>query len=293
MSESLFDFIADIWLLRDPGGITDGRPRRAARAGDAPAAADRPGDGQGAGGHRVLPVLPAGLAQRGRRARPAGSRSTLERLPPLERRRGPRAWPHALSATATHDTKRGEDVRARLDALSEMPRPVAGGLPALAAPEPAPTASRSTKRWCPTPTRSICSTRRCSAPGRRGPRRAESARRRLRRSHSRVHEQGHQGGQAAHELDQHQRSRTNARWTNSCARSWTTTARQPLPCKSCSAFTRGWRVPGMLTSLSQLVLKIAAPGDPRLLPGDRAVGSDAGRSRQPPPGRLRPSGARG
>ncbi|MDE3153555.1 MAG: malto-oligosyltrehalose synthase [Acidobacteriota bacterium] len=30
-------------------------------------------------------------------------------------------WPHALSATSTHDTKRGEDVRARIDALSEVP----------------------------------------------------------------------------------------------------------------------------------------------------------------------------
>jgi len=30
-------------------------------------------------------------------------------------------WPHALSATSTHDTKRGEDVRARLDVLSEIP----------------------------------------------------------------------------------------------------------------------------------------------------------------------------
>ena len=30
-------------------------------------------------------------------------------------------WPHALSATATHDTKRGEDVRARISALSEIP----------------------------------------------------------------------------------------------------------------------------------------------------------------------------
>jgi (1->4)-alpha-D-glucan 1-alpha-D-glucosylmutase len=32
-----------------------------------------------------------------------------------------RSWPASLSATATHDTKRGEDVRARLNALSEMP----------------------------------------------------------------------------------------------------------------------------------------------------------------------------
>jgi len=30
-------------------------------------------------------------------------------------------WPHTLNATATHDTKRGEDSRARLNVLSEMP----------------------------------------------------------------------------------------------------------------------------------------------------------------------------
>ncbi len=31
-----------------------------------------------------------------------------------------RAWPHALSPMSTHDTKRSEDVRARIDVLSEM-----------------------------------------------------------------------------------------------------------------------------------------------------------------------------
>jgi (1->4)-alpha-D-glucan 1-alpha-D-glucosylmutase len=36
----------------------------------------------------------------------------------IERRR---CWPHALSATSTHDSKRGEDVRARLNVLSEIP----------------------------------------------------------------------------------------------------------------------------------------------------------------------------
>jgi (1->4)-alpha-D-glucan 1-alpha-D-glucosylmutase len=30
-------------------------------------------------------------------------------------------WPHGLSATSTHDTKRSEDVRARINALSELP----------------------------------------------------------------------------------------------------------------------------------------------------------------------------
>ncbi len=33
-----------------------------------------------------------------------------------------RRWPEAMIATATHDTKRGEDVRARINVLSELPR---------------------------------------------------------------------------------------------------------------------------------------------------------------------------
>ena len=32
-----------------------------------------------------------------------------------------REWPHGMTATATHDTKRGEDARARLMALAEIP----------------------------------------------------------------------------------------------------------------------------------------------------------------------------
>jgi (1->4)-alpha-D-glucan 1-alpha-D-glucosylmutase len=32
-----------------------------------------------------------------------------------------REWPHGLSATSTHDTKRGEDVRARINVLTEIP----------------------------------------------------------------------------------------------------------------------------------------------------------------------------
>lgn len=31
-------------------------------------------------------------------------------------------WPHTMSGTATHDTKRGEDVRARINVLSEIPQ---------------------------------------------------------------------------------------------------------------------------------------------------------------------------
>ncbi len=44
----------------------------------------------------------------------------VERLHAWLSRRAER-WPHALSATSTHDTKRSEDVRARLNVLSELP----------------------------------------------------------------------------------------------------------------------------------------------------------------------------
>ncbi len=44
-------------------------------------------------------------------------------------------WPHALSATATHDHKRGEDVRARLSVLSEMPQEWGRQLRALEPPQ--------------------------------------------------------------------------------------------------------------------------------------------------------------
>ncbi len=33
-----------------------------------------------------------------------------------------RDWPHAMLASSTHDTKRSEDVRARIDAITELPR---------------------------------------------------------------------------------------------------------------------------------------------------------------------------
>ncbi|MGH7766988.1 MAG: malto-oligosyltrehalose synthase [Candidatus Binatia bacterium] len=46
------------------------------------------------------------------------SLETFHRLNSLRQR----YWPHAMNATATHDTKRGEDVRARINVLSELPK---------------------------------------------------------------------------------------------------------------------------------------------------------------------------
>jgi (1->4)-alpha-D-glucan 1-alpha-D-glucosylmutase len=47
--------------------------------------------------------------------------SSLQEFHDFNERRS-RLWPHGLSATSTHDTKRGEDVRARMNVLSELPR---------------------------------------------------------------------------------------------------------------------------------------------------------------------------
>jgi (1->4)-alpha-D-glucan 1-alpha-D-glucosylmutase len=50
---------------------------------------------------------------------PARFGTTLETFHRAQQQRA-RHWPHAMLATATHDTKRGEDARARLAALSEF-----------------------------------------------------------------------------------------------------------------------------------------------------------------------------
>ena len=69
-------------------------------------------------------------------------------------------WPHGCHATATHDTKRGEDMRARLDVLSEIPREWQQRGPALAAAEPAAEAAGRRRARPREPTRSTSSTRR-------------------------------------------------------------------------------------------------------------------------------------
>jgi len=49
-----------------------------------------------------------------------------------------RNWPHAMSTTSTHDTKRGEDVRARIAVLAELPGAWADALDLLLAAAPLP-----------------------------------------------------------------------------------------------------------------------------------------------------------
>ncbi|MEX0426043.1 malto-oligosyltrehalose synthase [Nocardioides sp. DS6] len=47
-------------------------------------------------------------------------------------------WPHAMTTTSTHDTKRGEDVRARIGVLAEIPEVWAGHLVELLTINPVP-----------------------------------------------------------------------------------------------------------------------------------------------------------
>ena len=73
--------------------------------------------------------------------------------------------PHALSTTSTHDTKRSEDVRARINVLSEMPGDVARMPGALERDERSPSRRGRGREGPRLGTWSTFSTRPCSAPG--------------------------------------------------------------------------------------------------------------------------------
>ncbi len=56
-------------------------------------------------------------------------------------------WPHAMTALSTHDTKRGEDVRARITALAEAPDLWAQALDSLLALAPVPDPGFGNLLW--------------------------------------------------------------------------------------------------------------------------------------------------
>ena len=58
-----------------------------------------------------------------------------------------RDWPHAMTTLSTHDTKRGEDVRARITALAELPREWEQALDALLALVPLPDQGFAALLW--------------------------------------------------------------------------------------------------------------------------------------------------
>jgi (1->4)-alpha-D-glucan 1-alpha-D-glucosylmutase len=116
---SIFDFIASLLLLKDPRGLT--ARQRAERRDFAlrfqqltsPVTAKGLED---TAFYRFYPL--ASLNEVG--GEPAIFGVTAERFHQRNQDRQ-ESWPHALSATSTHDTKRGEDTRARINVLSEIP----------------------------------------------------------------------------------------------------------------------------------------------------------------------------
>ncbi len=56
-------------------------------------------------------------------------------------------WPTAMTASSTHDTKRGEDVRARITALAELPEEWAAGLDRLLSLVPLPDPGFGNLLW--------------------------------------------------------------------------------------------------------------------------------------------------
>jgi (1->4)-alpha-D-glucan 1-alpha-D-glucosylmutase len=119
-SASIFDFVRDVLLLRDPEGADPAYRREQLRfVGKfqqltAPVTAKGVEDTAFYRYHRLTSLNEVGgdPDQFGVPVEEFHQRCQVRQ----------RDWPAALSATSTHDTKRGEDVRARIHVVSEMPR---------------------------------------------------------------------------------------------------------------------------------------------------------------------------
>lgn len=120
LSPSFFDFIASILLLEYPEGLSaeDIQERhqfvRRFQQVTGPVAAKGVED---TAFYRYYPL--ASLNEVG--GEPIVNGTSCEQFHRVNIERAA-AWPYSMLTTATHDTKRGEDVRARLNVLSEIPQ---------------------------------------------------------------------------------------------------------------------------------------------------------------------------
>jgi (1->4)-alpha-D-glucan 1-alpha-D-glucosylmutase len=119
LSRSLFDFVASVLLLEDPKGLP-ARERNERREFvlrfqqlTSPVTAKGLED---TAFYRYYPL--ASLNEVG--GEPDALGVPLDVFHRANERRL-RGWPHSMSSTSTHDSKRGEDVRARVSVLSEVP----------------------------------------------------------------------------------------------------------------------------------------------------------------------------
>ena len=205
---AVYDFVRDL-LLKKADYIPDAERDEHLQLRRQVPAGDQPGDRQGHRGHRALHLQPPGLAQRGRRRTRSLRHRAASGSMPGWRERAAR-WPHGLSATSTHDTKRSEDVRARLNVLSELPGAWKQATSRWARIEPArpddhrrPVVSEPQRGVPPLPDAA-----RHLAARADGRRRSE---RDYRDAHRRLHAQGDARSEGVHQLDQSERARTSRR----------------------------------------------------------------------------------
>lgn len=119
MSGSVFDFIQSLLLLEDVDGIDESQ--RAERRLFVMRLQQFTGPVMAKGledtaFYRYFPL--ASLNEVGGDPEQFGTSAEFFHGKSLVRQN---SWPHAMLATSTHDTKRGEDVRARINVLSEIP----------------------------------------------------------------------------------------------------------------------------------------------------------------------------
>lgn len=120
MSPSFFDFIASVLLLEEPEGLSEESRRERQQfvlkfqQFTGPVTAKGLED---TAFYRYFPL--ASLNEVG--GDPAMPGVSIEQFHRRIQEHGS-SWPHGLLTTGTHDTKRGEEVRARLNVLSEIPQ---------------------------------------------------------------------------------------------------------------------------------------------------------------------------
>ena len=195
-------------------------------------------------------------------------------------------WPHSLLATSTHDTKRSEDVRARLNVLSELPDEWQAAPGALGPAQFLEEGGRRGPAGARTATTSTCSTRPCSAPGRP----SRSTPEVLAPFRGRIADYMQKATKEAkvHTSWINPNEEYDAAVRQFVARLLPDAARTTPSSTTCGPSQRRVAFFGYFNSLAQVLLKLTSPGVPDLYQGDGAVGLQPGRSRQPPAGRLRP-----
>ena len=195
-------------------------------------------------------------------------------------------WPREMIATSTHDTKRGEDARARLNVLSEMPaqwRLAFSDWRTINAPHRTAVDRRS----APDPNDEYLFYQALVGSWPAEPGDGADSRRgagRIRGPPAGVHAEGDQRGQDAYQLVQSERAvrrrrlairRDRADGTGGAAISGGVRPVRP---------GRGGRRHAELAVAAGAENGVARR--PRLLPGDRNVAAGHGRPRQPPAGRF-------